>query len=340
MTERNANASETKAEQQAKLQKNTVYRLGANPADVAHAAVWTPPPPSKGQLELPIGREVVRDRNADRGGRSFYFFDFDDNVAFLATPIILFEKDTGRELRVSSGEYAQIHRNVGKPGAYENYEMINDDRVGSFRCFRDRDMTTLERLLGKKQMFVQDLAAALGYPDVQWKGPSWSCFYHAALNQRPMSVITARGHSPETIKQGIRLFVDREYLPAEPNYLSIFPVTNPGVREQLGCADGSTSVAALKRAAIRESVERAVQVYGKSDYHRFGMSDDDPHNIELITEEMKALKMKYPSMSFFVIETQAGRFVKWEVYPDHTEATLCSANTDFQSFEQLTLLPR
>lgn len=290
-------------------------------------------------MELPIGREVAKDRNADRGGRSFYFFDFDDNVAFLTTPIILFEQGTKRELKVTSGEYAQIHRLVGKPGPYENYYLINDDRVGSFRCFRDRDIGLIDKLLGKKQMFVQDLAAALGLPDVQWKGPSWSCFYHATLNKRPMSVITARGHSPTTIREGVKLLVDRQFLPNEPNYLSIFPVTNPVIRQELGCSDGSTSVAALKRAAIRESVERAIQVYGKSDFHRFGMSDDDPHNVELITAEMKELKSKYPAMSFFVIETQAGRFVKWEVYPDHTEATVCSTNADFQSFEQLTLLP-
>ena len=305
----------------------------------AKTQVWTPPPPELGQLELPIGREVARDRNADRGGRSFYFFDFDDNVAFLATPIILFEKGTRRELKVSSGEYAQIHRQLGTAGAYENYELDYCDQTGSFRCFRDRDMGMVEKLLGRRQMFVQDLAAALGHPDVHWKGPSWSCFYHAALNQRPMSLITARGHSPETIKEGIRLFVKREYLPHEPNYLSIFPVTNPSVRKVLGCQDGSTSVAALKKAAIRASVERAIEVYGNNDFHRFGMSDDDPHNIDLITEEMRLLKADYPSMSFFVIETQAGRFVKWEVFADRSEATICSTASDFQSFEQLTLLP-
>ncbi len=302
--------------------------------------VWTPAQPEKGQLELPIGREVLADRNADLGGRSFYFFDFDDNVAFLTTPIFLFERETKREIQVSSAEYAKMHRSIGKSGPYEKFHLIDHDETGSFRSFRDRNLSALDRVLGRKQFFIQDLAAALGFPDVQWKGPSWSCFYHAALNKRPISVITARGHSPETIKQGIKLFVKRQYLPHEPNYLSVFPVTNPAVRASLGCLDGSTSVAALKKAAIRASVERAVELYGNSDYHRFGMSDDDPHNIELITQEMRALKAKYPRMSFFVIETQAGRFVKFEVYADRTEATVCSANPDFQSFEQLTLLPR
>ncbi|MES2855214.1 MAG: hypothetical protein V4692_05100, partial [Bdellovibrionota bacterium] len=143
---------------------------------------------------------------------------------------------------------------------------------------------------------------------------------------------------PETIKEGIRLFVDKGYIPYEPNYLSIYPVSNTTIKKELGDHDLSLSVAALKKAAIRASVERAIAVYGPSPHHRFGMSDDDGHNIELIVDEMKALKIRYPEMSFFVIETQNGRFVKWEVYVDRTEATLCAKENDIQAFEQLTLL--
>lgn len=299
----------------------------------------SPSAPKRGQLELPIEREIVKDRNADKGGRSFYFFDFDDNVAFLTTPAVIFHKSSGDELKLSSGEFAQVHRHVGQHGPYVDYKLDFCDAKGTFRYFRDQDITMVERLMGRKQMFVQDLAAALGFPDVQWKGPSWSCFYHAALNQRPVSVITARGHHPETIREGIRLFVENGFLPEEPNYLSVYPVTNRRVREALGDSEMTMSVAALKKAAIRASVERAVERYGENPFHRFGMSDDDPHNIELIVEEMKELKTRYPEMSFFVIETQAGRFVKWEVYPDRTEATLCAKDQDVAAFEQLTLLP-
>lgn len=297
------------------------------------------PPPTKGQLELPIEREVIQDRNADKGGRSFYFFDFDDNVAFLTTPIVIFHKETGGEHMLSSTEYAQVHRDVGHRGPYSEFKLDFCDVKGTFRNFRDQDFSMVEKLMGRRQMFVEDLAAALGYPDVQWKGPSWSCFYHAALNQRPISVITARGHNPDTIRDGIRLFVHNNYLPAEPNYLSIYPVTNKTVRTFLGDPDFKTSVASLKKAAIRASVEKAVELYGENPFHRFGMSDDDPHNIELIVEEMKSLKTTYPEMSFFVIETQAGRFVKWEVYPDRAEATLCAKDQDIRAFEQLALLP-
>ncbi len=295
----------------------------------------------RGQLELPIEREIVKDRNADKGGRSFYFFDFDDNIAFLSTPAFIFHKDTGAELKLSSGEFAQVHRHVGSTGPYADYKLDFCDRNGTFRHFRDQDLTWLEKnLMGRRQVFVEDLASALGFPDLQWKGPSWSCFYHAALNKRPVSMITARGHHPETIRNGIRLFVQRGFLPHEPNYLSVYPVSHLDIRRELGDHDLTMSVAALKKAAIRASVHKAIEVYGPSPYHRFGMSDDDPHNIELIVEVMKELKSEHPEMSFFVIETQAGRFVKWEVYPDHAEATLCAKGQDLQAFEQLTLLPK
>lgn len=293
-----------------------------------------------GQLELPIERPTFRDRNADRGGRSFYFFDFDDNVAFLTTPAFVFHKETGRELRLSSGEFARHSRHIGKQGPYRDYQMDLCARNGTFRCFRDQHISVLERLLfGRRQMFVEDLAAALGQANFEWRGPSWAQFYHATLNRRPLSLITARGHHPNTIREGIRLFVQEQHLPFEPNYLTIFPVSNPEVCTQLGDPDQQASVATRKGAAIRASVERAIQIYGANPFHRFGMSDDDPANIELIVREMTQLKIRFPEMSFFVIETQQGRFVKWEVYPDRTEAMVCARSSqDFGVFEQLPLL--
>ncbi len=297
-------------------------------------------PKSFGQLELPIERKAERDRNADLGGRSFYFFDFDDNVAFLTTPSYIFHKETKQELQLSSGEFAQVHRSVGKSGLYRDYKIEFCEQTGTFRNFRDQDLSWVEKLLGKKQGFFNDLAAALGYPDFQWKGPSWNCFHHAALNQRPLAVITARGHAPETIREGISLFVKEGHIPLEPNYLAIYPVSNKSIRASLGDPNFVMNTAELKKAAIRKAVEQAIEVYGYSPHHRFGMSDDDPHNIELITSEMKVLKSLYPEMSFFIIETHKGQATKWEVYPDRTEASLCadvSNNTNVGFFEQLSL---
>jgi hypothetical protein len=128
-----------------------------------------------------------------------------------------------------------------------------------------------------------------------------------------MSVITARGHDPQTIKDGIKIIVEMGHLPIEPNYLSVYPVSHKATRLHLGDSELSLGTAELKQKAIRASVEMAIQVYGMSPHHRFGMSDDDPRNIELIIEEMTRLKNQYPEMSFFMIETQNGAFVKHEI---------------------------
>ncbi len=265
-----------------------------------------------GQLELEIRREPEPDRNLDRGGRSFYFFDFDDNVLFLTTRIYLFNKVSGDQLAVSTGEFARWGHVVGKQGPFKDFEIRFDDQTGSFRRFRDIDMETLKKL-SVKQPFIEDLAHALGQADFTWKGPSWHTFYHASFNSRPLSVITARGHNVEIIKEGVRLLVREGHLSAEPNYLSIYPVSNPAMRKELGDLEFKFSTAELKRRAIMASVEKAMLVYGYNPHHRFGMSDDDPKNIELIAEAMTRMKEKYPQNSFFIIDTHQERYIKQEI---------------------------
>lgn len=290
----------------------------------------------KGQLELGINRTPEKDRNYHLGGRSFYFFDFDDNIAFLTTPLILFHKETRAEITVNSGEFAQYHHTFGKSGKYADYVLDFCDKTGTFRNFRDHDEDELLRMNRKRQIFVEDVAAALGYPDFQWKGPSWECFYHATFNQRPLSVITARGHHPDTLREGIKEFVRGRILPLEPNYLSIFPVSHKPTQAALGDTDFSQSTAELKQRAIRASVEKAIEIYGYSAHHRFGMSDDDPKNIQLIVEEMTRLKARFPEMSFFMIETQHGNFVKHEVKLSGLSGERGDALSQLSLFEDTT----
>lgn len=270
------------------------------------------------QLSFDFEVPKKEDRNFHLGGRSFYFFDFDDNVAYLSTPIILFHKKTGEEITLSSGEFAENHRDIGISGKYQNYFMEFNDESGSFRHFRDKKFTATQVKSGVKQTFIQDIEKALEDADYVWKAPSWNSFYHATYNQRPVSLITARGHHPETIKAGIDLMVKDGHLPLAPNYHSIFPVSNVDIRKELGDLNLTKTVPELKKDAIRFSVEKALEDYGNSPFHRFGMSDDDPKNIELITEEMRELKFKYPDMSFFVIQTFKDSYTKLEVLPYET----------------------
>jgi len=284
------------------------------------------------QLELNIKRVPEKDRNFGKGGRSFYFFDFDDNVVTLPTLIYLFHKKTGQAFSITSQVFTENQNDIGQRGQFVDYEIKFDDATGSFINFRDTDPEDISKEPGKTQIFIEDMEKALRQPDYTWKGPSWSCFYHAVFNHRPIAVITARGHHPETIKEGIRLLVRDKHLPHEPSYLCMYPVNQPEIREQLTTSSKMKSVAELKQSAIRNSVYKAIEKYGDSPHHRFGMSDDDPKNIELIVQEMSQLKMEFSKMSFFVISTSGGKFIKKEVFADHTE------DHPVRTREQLNLL--
>ncbi len=286
--------------------------------------------PSTEQLELPIVRKKEFDRNFSRGGRSFYFFDFDDNIAVLKTHIYLFDKRSGEQFALSSADFAKVHMYVGKSGEYKDFDLDLDDQTGSFRNFRDKDMGALKRWLKRKQHFEKDLLEALKLKPSDWQGPSWNCFYHAVFNHRPTAVITARGHHPQTIRRGIQHLVKAKFLPHEPNYLAIIPVSHPETRLSLG-GEPETSVAQLKQLAIRNAVLKAFEIYGANPHHRFGMSDDDPKNIKLITEELSRLKIEFTENSFFVIETHKGKFIKREIFADHTSEQV------MPSAEQLNL---
>jgi hypothetical protein len=61
------------------------------------------------------------------------------------------------------------------------------------------------------------------------------------------------------------------------------------------------------------------------------MSDDDAHNIRLITEAKRILKSRYPQNSFYVIHADKKPFVKEEVFCDRTTPS------EFSHFNQLEL---
>jgi hypothetical protein len=259
------------------------------------------------QQELHIDRLIHPDRNAEKGGKSFYFFDLDENIFSIESAHYVFHKKSKEMLEVPGKTFWEEIDNIGKKGFLKDYEVLYEGD-GSFRRFRD-----LPNVEMQQQPFFEDLKLAL--KGGIWMGPSWNQFHHAVHNQRPVALITARGHHPETIKSGLTLFKDNGILAVDPNYLAVLPVSHPDITAQLG---GGT-VPELKRKAIRFAVEQAFQTYGYNDHHRFGMSDDDPKNVQKIIDEFIALKKDFPKVAFFIIETTHGNFNKWEIYPDHAE---------------------
>ncbi|NCN40733.1 hypothetical protein GW916_05730, partial [bacterium] len=156
------------------------------------------------------------------------------------------------EVSLTSQDYVLNSMTIGRSGVYKDYRVDHDPMKGTFRNFRDKNISRLRKvLLGERQSFVEDLSNALGQPDLNWKGPSWNCFYHAVHNQRPLSLITARGHHPETLKEGIRVMFEKGHLSRLPNYLSLYPVSHPRALEELGGPSLYGNIPLLKRQALR-----------------------------------------------------------------------------------------
>lgn len=238
-------------------------------------------------------------------GVSAYLFDIDDNLLLLPTAIYLWNAEKQEEKPVSSAVFAAIQNALGKPGQWQSWA------VGprTFRDFRDDDSKPHDQ-----QQFIADLVAAIEGP-VRWQGPSWTLLVHAAANQRPTAMVTARGHAPETIHAGLRVLIDRGLLPAMPPMLGIYTVTNPKVQAELGVVDSAMTVPSIKKLAIKAAVAECLQRYGTEPPHRFGMSDDDPNNVVLAISAMRDCKTKHPTKRFFVINSNHEEFVKLEIFP-------------------------
>ena len=229
---------------------------------------------------------------------SFYFFDVDDNIVFLSTPIYVLNTETGKEKAVSTGEFARIHPQLEKPGSWEDFAIF----PGTYREFRDIPADQLAP--GQVQYFVRDIKNLVADTSGTWQAPSWKMFVHACKAQRPLSVVTARGHNPETIKAGVEVMKDAGLIEKTPNYLSVYPVGNDEVRKtQLDDPDLVKTTPRLKKTAIIRSIEKAIEVYGEEYDVQFGMSDDDPANVSLIISAMRDCKLRYPDHRFFVINT-------------------------------------
>ncbi len=253
------------------------------------------------------------DRNYLKGGKSFYFFDFDDNVMFLPSSLYLFHKETNEEIAISTAEFARENSQIGKSGVFREYKIIDNCLSGTYRDFSDTAFDL------NRESFSQDVKRALSKNKSEWMGPSWRRFRRAVFNRRSIALITARGHHPDILRNGVHLLKARGYLTHEPNYLGIYPVSYKSMHKLLGGGESRLTIPELKYKAICHAVEEAMRVYGANPYHRFGMSDDDPSNIKLIIQAMREMKSRYPENSFFVISTHKRSMVQLEIFLDHTE---------------------
>lgn len=248
--------------------------------------------------------------------QSFYFFDLDDNAFFLDTPVFIKNLKTGDVKSVSTHKFAEMRGMLGNTDPWTDYALFD----GSYKNFRDRGQR------GKKEYLVEDIENSIKKPDSEWQGPAFKMLQYACAKGRPIGIVTARGHSRATIKKGLKVLVDHKYLESPPKFLNIYAVSNDSMRNELlnsvtdpaereAIENDPDPTSPLKRIAIRKLVEAGLNKYGKKPEHNFGMSDDDPRNVDLIIKAMCDCKKKYKDKRFFVINTHKGEHVKLEVFP-------------------------
>jgi hypothetical protein len=113
----------------------------------------------------------------------YYAFDWDDNIAFMPTKIILMS-DNEEEVPMSTEEFAEHRHEIGvAPFSFKGTTIVGY-APEPFRNFGVK---------GDKRFIIDSMVAS--------PGPSWNDFVECINGGSIFAIITARGHNPETLKE-------------------------------------------------------------------------------------------------------------------------------------------
>lgn len=119
----------------------------------------------------------------------YYAFDWDDNIVYMPTKIIVRNED-GDEIGMGTEDFAKYRHKIGKePFDYKGEEIVGFAER-PFRNFKEE---------GDKDFIIDAMDAEIG--------PAFSDFREAINNASIFSIITARGHNPETLKNTVENYI-------------------------------------------------------------------------------------------------------------------------------------
>ncbi|MBI4347593.1 MAG: hypothetical protein HY553_12110 [Elusimicrobia bacterium] len=233
-------------------------------------------------------------------------FDWDDNIFYMPTKIVLFNTKTGEEKLVTTEEYAHIRQKVEKgEGEWAGYKTDDDPKTGSFRYFLDA---------GGKNYFLEDIKAALEGKKAAWQGPSWDAFVFALSRPETAArttIITARGHSAENMLEGLRYLQSRGHIKHLPQVVNLHGVGH--AKYKATAASPSAAKVKVMRDVLDEISAQPLEddappvlsQNGKSKkpLHLWGFSDDDWGNfdaaVKALSEDVKAGKYANVKITVF-----------------------------------------
>lgn len=141
--------------------------------------------------EIPYVNEAVIHRDL-----KYYIFDWDDNILHMPTRIRMEHKSEDglwRPVELSTSTFAVIRTDTA------NYRPPKGGWQEAFKSFSDEP---------NKNHFLDDTIAALERVEHgEVPGPSYEALKRTLREGRIFAIVTARGHSPETIEKAVRVFI-------------------------------------------------------------------------------------------------------------------------------------
>lgn len=129
----------------------------------------------------------------------YYLMDWDDNIMYMPTKIHLLDEN-GEDVKMSTHDFAHyremIDSHTKKTKDPNGFEYNGHTIVGlADDAFRD--------FSSGSDKFIRDIQK--GKP-----GPAWHDLVEALNSGSLFAIITARGHSPETLKDGVKFLIENE----------------------------------------------------------------------------------------------------------------------------------
>ena len=248
-----------------------------------------------------------------------YIFDWDDNILYMPTTIKMDKKEGGKwvPVDVPTDEYAHIR-------ASPEYRLRDNSPGIAFSDFRE------------SKPFIEDIKKAIHNNNF---APSADKFKEALINVNPFGINTARGHKPEILRDGVRLFIDMVFTDEEKSKMAgnvkkilnqtkeltpdqsidfyldemgeYYPVSSEEFGERFGLdtTGGAANPEHAKKVAIEHFVRKVfdnVKTLVNSDYKKLsvGFSDDDVRNVKAVEQFIEEeLNKMYPEFHFVVYDT-------------------------------------
>ena len=261
----------------------------------------------------------------------YYIFDWDNNILHMPTKIYLEKRtadDNWEPYLVSTATFSIIRSDT------KNYRAPDGDWDKAFVDFRDID-------IDDQNIFLRDTQIAVdGVVNSNAEGaPSFYRFKQALIEGRILAIVTARGHSPEIIRQGVEYFIEKVlnsnekqemisnlrgylqcYAPDEQKetdqevldfYLSLnkyHGIMSPHFIEIMGLkSTSSPNTETGKQFAIHDFITHVINIARRRDLNKpisIGFSDDDVGNVQAIEEYIRTtLISEFPNVKFVVYYT-------------------------------------